>query len=53
MELRMTNGFCEMSQNEMEATEGGVAPFLVFLGKAAVAGICWGLGYVAMDKILD
>ena len=49
----MKNGFCEMSQNEMEVIEGGVGPGLVFLGKTIFAGVCWGLGYVALDKIFE
>ena len=53
METTLNNGFCEMSQDETMTVDGGVAPLVVFLGKAAFAGVCWGLGYLAMDKIID
>ena len=53
MEKVLNNEFYEMSQDEIMTIDGGVAPIVVFLGKVALAGICWGLGYVGMDKILD
>ncbi len=53
MEMVLNNGFCEMSQEEVVDIEGGVGPVIAFLGKAAFTGICWGLGYIAMDKILE
>ena len=38
MELKMENGFTELSMNEMNETEGGVPVFLVWVLKGVVSG---------------
>lgn len=43
MELAMKNGFNEMSQNEMELVDGGVAPVVAFLGGMAIGYIVDGV----------
>ena len=42
MEKIMTNGFCELNENEMMGTDGGVAilPIVLILGAAALLSGC-------------
>lgn len=38
---------------ELETINGGVAPLLIFLGKAALSGVGFGLGYYGAKKVLN
>lgn len=51
-ELELCNGFAELEVEELTAVDGGVAPLLIFLGKAALAGAGFALGYWGLDKLL-
>ena len=50
MELT-TENFSDLELNELESIDGGVAPLLVFAGKAALSGIGFGVGYFGLKKI--
>lgn len=52
-ELKLNNNFQELSLTEEMNTEGGIAPVLIFLGKAVLAGIGAAGGYVVVDKLLS
>lgn len=41
-----------LDTTELESINGGVAPLLIFIGKAALSGVGFGLGYFGAKKIL-
>ena len=51
-ELKLNNQFVELQSTELESVDGGVAPLLIFLGKAALSGAGFALGYWGLDQIL-
>lgn len=49
----LNENFETLETNELENIDGGVAPVIVFLGKAALSGIGFGLGYWGIDTLLN
>lgn len=41
-----------LNKSDLENINGGVAPIIIFLGKAALSGVGFGLGYSGLKKIL-
>lgn len=51
-QLKLDNNFDELGVEEVMEVDGGVAPILIFLGKAALAGAGFAIGYWGLDKLL-
>jgi hypothetical protein len=55
MESVMKNGFAELSADEMNEVDGGIAwaPVLIFVGKAVAKGVISGAAAWGTKKVLD
>ncbi len=53
MEMIKTNGFCEMTADEMQVTDGGLAITLTIGGIVALISGAYGLGYVVGETIAN
>lgn len=51
-ELKLNSNFEEMTLTEEMNTDGGIAPLVIFLGKAVLAGGGFAAGYWLVDKIV-
>lgn len=50
--LDKLNSLENLNNTELENINGGVAPLLVFIGKAVLSGAGFGLGYFGAKKVL-
>ncbi len=53
MEMIKTNAFCEMTVDEMQVTDGGLAITLTIGGIVALISGAYGLGYVVGETIAN
>lgn len=53
MEMIKTNAFCEMTTEEMQITDGGLAITLTIGGIVALISGAYGLGYVVGETIAN
>ena len=51
--LQLCSSFEEITLEEQYNTDGGVAPLLVFVGKAILSGGSFAAAYWGVDKIFD